>query len=109
MTQPNSEEFLKQHGGGCQPADLDRPDIPVFTCHVLLSGPDEEGRYAARAANLQGVVGGGHSERQALLSIATAFKAVLADFRRNGEPIPWQNPPATPTAEEQERWIPVHL
>lgn len=104
-----SQDFLKQHGGGCDPADLNRPEIPVFNCHVLLSGPDEGGRYTARTANLQGVVGGGRSEREALLSVTTAFKAILVDHRRNGEPIPWQDPPESPAPGERERWIPVHL
>jgi len=83
--------------------------VPVFDCHVILSGPDEAGHYQARAANLEGVVGGGPSERQALLSIVTAFKAVVADYHRNNEPIPWKQPPDSPAPDESERWIPVHL
>lgn len=87
----------------------DTPPVPVFDCHVLLAGPDETGRYRARAANLDGVTGGGGSERQALLSIVTAFKAVVGELHRNGEPIPWKVPPDLPAAGEVERWIPVHL
>jgi len=87
----------------------DQPAVPVFDCHVLLSGPDDAGRYRARAANLDGVTGGGTSERQTLLSVVTAFKAVVGDFHRNGEPIPWKEPPETPVPGEVERWIPVHL
>jgi predicted RNase H-like HicB family nuclease len=86
-----------------------QPSVPVFDCHVLLSGPDETGRYTARAANLDGVTGAGGSQRQALLSVVTAFKAVVGDLYRNGEPIPWKEPPDTPAAGEVERWIPVHL
>lgn len=100
-----SDDFLKRHGGGCEPA----ADVPVFDCHVILSGPDEAGKYSARAANLRGATGGGTTERQALLSVTTAFKAIVADHYRNGESIPWVDPPETPRDGEVERWIPVHL
>ena len=63
----------------------------------------------ARAANLDGVTGGGTSERQALLSIITVFKAIVSDYHRNGEPIPWKTPPVKPADSEVERWIPIHL
>jgi predicted RNase H-like HicB family nuclease len=91
------------------PPISDQPAVPVFDCHVLLSAPDATGRFQARAANLDGVTGGGSSERQALLSVVTAFKAVVGDLHRNGEPIPWKEPPEAPAAGEVERWIPVHL
>ena len=103
-----TSEFLKQHGDGCDPANTPAA-VPVFDCHVILSGPDETGQYKARAANLRGVTGGGTSERAALLSITTAFKAIVADHHRNGEAIPWQEPHETPKNGESERWIPVHL
>lgn len=83
--------------------------VPVFDCHVLLAGPDENGRYTARAANVAGITGGGNSERQALLSVVTAFKAIVTDLHKHGEPIPWKNPPDEPAAGETERWVPVHL
>jgi len=104
-----SSDFLQQHGSGCEPDPARQAEVPVFNCHVILSGPDENGTYTARAANLQGVTGGGNTERQALLSVTTAFKAIVADHHRNGEAIPWQDPPESPRSGETERWVPVHL
>ena len=100
---------MKEPLSGNELPVTDNAGVPVFDCHVILNGPDENGLYKARAANLRGVVGGGNSERQALLSIVTAFKAVVADYHRNGEPIPWNDPPESPGDGEVERWIPVHL
>ncbi len=94
---------------GCDSSKPPASDVPVFDCHALLAGPDANGRYQARAANLPGVVGSGQTERQAMLSLVTAFKAIVADHRRNAEPIPWKQPSETPKDGEVERWISVHL
>ncbi|MFQ5732502.1 MAG: hypothetical protein ACE5KM_11190, partial [Planctomycetaceae bacterium] len=60
-------------------------------------------------ANVAGINGGGNSERQALLSVVTAFKTIVTDLHKHGDPIPWKVPPDQAADGETERWVPVHL
>ena len=80
----------------------------MFDCHVLLRRTDS-GSYAARTANLDGVVAAGPTEREALMAIVGEFKRTVESLVRAGQPIPFRDPPEPPAGDEVERWIPVHL
>ena len=83
--------------------------VPVYNCVVIVSPRNEAGVVVARVATLPDVVGEGESERQTLQKIVAEFKARLIRHRASGEAIPWLDPPQTPRAGEQCRWIAVHL
>ena len=83
--------------------------VPVYNCVVIVSPRNAAGFVVARVATLPDVVGEGDSERQALQKIVAEFKARLIRHRASGEAIPWLDPPQTPRAGEQCRWIAVHL
>lgn len=82
---------------------------PVFNCRVIVSGPDEQGRYHAVAAQLPIAKGEAGSEREALSQVAQTFKAHVGWHHRRSEPIPWTEPPLTAAPTDRERWIPIHL
>ena len=82
--------------------------VPVYDCHVLLSGPDESGAYRARLAAFDGITATGSTERDVLLAIVKAFKDRLIRLSEAGEKIPWKTT-ESPAPGEVERWIPVHL
>ena len=90
-----------------QPLPITDSPVPVFDCHVLLR-PTATG-YSARAANIDEVTSTGPTERDALRAIAKAFKERVEKHVAAGESIPFLTEPKTPSDDEVERWIPVHL
>ena len=84
--------------------------VPVFDCHVLLAKPSVAGApWRARCAAAPQIESEGATERAALQALVTRFKFFLHEHRLRNEPIPWQQPELTPSPNEVERWIPVHL
>jgi hypothetical protein len=83
-------------------------DVPVFGCIVYVS-TNPQGEVRSRVANLAGLECTAASERQALGAIVAAFKERLAELLRSNTPIDWIEPPVEPEANEQKRFIPVHL
>ena len=82
-------------------------DVPVFDCVVYVAR-DEAGTIHARVANLSGLVEEAASEREALEKLVRRFKAQVAQLVQSGTPVPWIEP-TPPRADEQTRYIPVHL
>ena len=104
------ENASPEHSHGLPLTDPSANDaVPVFDCHVLVRGPDGEGRFTARAAALPGITGEGPTERDALRNVVAEFKAAVARYLEAGETIPWSSAPEQAGADEVERWIPVHL
>lgn len=86
------------------------PDpVPVYDCHVILSGPDAHGRLTGRVTTLPGLQAAAASERALLTELVRQFKQVLVDCRTAGRPVPWIAHPDAPRGDERQRWIPVHL
>lgn len=84
--------------------------VPVFDCHVLLTKPSSpEERWRARCSRAPHIVADGATERDTLMAIVSRFKFFVHEHHVRKEPIPWTDPPATPTNGEVERFIPVHL
>lgn len=83
--------------------------VPVFSCHVILSVPDESGRRRARVSNLPNLTAIGASEREVLMAIVKQFKSTVQEWTASGQPIPWSETPDQPAPGELERFIPVHL
>ncbi len=81
--------------------------VPVFNCIVYVASCPEGVR--ARVANLAGLECTAASERQALSQLAAAFKGRMAESLKRQEQIALLEPPPPPCADEQTRWIPVHL
>jgi len=100
MSPPPDLPLVSPAGGG---------DVPVFNCVVLLRTEEETSRVRARAANLDGVVATGATERDALMAVSKEFKTVVQGFLNNGEVIPFLDPPRKPESDEQERFLPIHL
>ena len=89
--------------------NTDPPEpIPVFSCIVYVSSGDG-GQVRARVANLPDLQCVAASEHQALATLVPAFKKRLIELMQKGVPIPWIDPPVDPEAQEQQRYIPVHL
>lgn len=84
-------------------------EVPVFTCHVIVSGPDDAGRYRAVAAQFPDLSAEGPSERHVLAEITQSFKIRLAWRIARGEAISGAEQPVQPAPGDRERWIPVHL
>ena len=83
-------------------------DIPVFNCIVYVL-KDGSGAVRARVANLAELQINAGSEREALSKVVAAFKQRVGELVKQGEPIPWIDPPFAPEAGEQTRLIAVHL
>ena len=83
-------------------------NVPVFNCvvHVLR---DATGNVSARVANLPNLVSTGGTERDTLAKIVKEFKQYLRQLADTGTAIPWVDPPSPKEANEQTRFIPVHL
>jgi hypothetical protein len=82
--------------------------IPVYDCHLYLSGPDEQGVIHARGATLDEIGAEGRSEREVLASAVAKFKAAISGYTATGQAIPWHAPePIRP--DERQRLIPVHF
>lgn len=84
-------------------------NVPVFDCHVILSFSDAPQTVTARVAKLPGIIGTGGTERDALLDVVRKFKEQMQAYVDKNETPPWLDAALTPSDDEQERWIPVHL
>lgn len=84
-------------------------NVPVFDCHVILSFCEAPQTVTARVAKLPDVTGTGGTERDALLDVVRNFKKRMQTHVDKKETPPWLETPITPSGNEQERWIPVHL
>ncbi|MEQ9410164.1 MAG: hypothetical protein RIK87_20685 [Fuerstiella sp.] len=87
----------------------DGQNVPVYSCHVILSRPDNTGRLSGRTANLAGISAEGTSERDVLTSIMKQFKAAVQRYAQSNQSIPFLDPPEAPGPGDVERFIPVHL
>jgi hypothetical protein len=85
-----------------------RPKVPTFACLIYVSSC-EDGKVAARVANLAGFELTAATERDALLRISKQFKAEVMKKTQAGETIAWIDPPPPPSEHERVRSIPVHL
>ena len=83
-------------------------DVPVFDCHVIISGPNEDGQLSGVVSTLPEVAATASNERDLLRKISTDFKATVQRYTSEKRTIPWQ-PARKPEAGESQRWIPVHL
>ena len=83
-------------------------DVPVFSCLVYVRRGDD-GSVQARVANLSGIQDTAATERGALGKVVSAFKQRVAELVRSASPIPWIDPPLPAEADEQQRFIAVHL
>jgi hypothetical protein len=94
-----------------QPASgnqLLQPAVPVFRCLIYLSRPPSGGVLAV-VANLPGLEVTAENERAALSRIVPAFKQRMVEYRTEGQPIPWIEPPTPIRADQEQRVVPVHL
>ncbi|GAA5507372.1 hypothetical protein [Novipirellula caenicola] len=83
-------------------------DVPTFGCVVYVSTlPD--GRKKGRVANIEGIEQIAGSERELLQRIVPTFKKTVSDYLAAGESIPWVDPMPAIAADEQKRFLPVHL
>lgn len=83
--------------------------VPVFNCVVILTPITGGTKLRGRVANLADISAEGNTERDVLIQLTRRFKSVVQDCVRNSEAIPWADPPESPTPNEQQRFIPVHL
>ena len=88
-------------------ADINPP--AVYSCHVILSVPDEQGFRTARVANLPQICVRGTTERDLLFAVVKEFKSFLTEGLRDSGELQWAEPPQEPQSGEQQRFIPVHL
>ncbi len=83
--------------------------VPVYDCHVIISGPDAEGRLTGRVTTLPGLTATARSERELLIQLVREFQKALQRYRSEGRPIPEIERPDAPGPGERQRWVPVHL
>jgi hypothetical protein len=83
--------------------------VPVFNCRAYVSARREDGLVHARAAELSDLRTSGTSEREALQHLVGAFKIIMAQCLSEGRKIPFLAAPHPAEADEQERFIAVHL
>ena len=74
---------------------------------VYISKVDE--KLQGRVANLDGITVVGESERDVLASVVQQFKSAVSEILASKEEIPWIDPPLPKDADEQKRFLPVHL
>ncbi len=89
------------------PIQPDQP-VPVYDCHVIVSGPDADGKLHGIISNLPELTAWAKDERALLRKLVDQFKDRLREYHRQQVAIPFQ-PKATPQPGERQRWIPVHL
>lgn len=87
----------------------DAASVPVFSCHVILTPPGDDGKIVGRTANLSEISASGATERDVLKSLMQQFKTRVKQSLDAGQPVPFLDPPQTPGQGEVERFIPVHL
>ena len=83
--------------------------VPVYTCHVLVSGPSEQVEYRVSVTSLPGFTATVGNERELLTRLVEQFKRCIIEHRQQGQPVPWIEAPERPANDERQRWIPVHL
>ncbi len=83
--------------------------VPVYNCHVYLSGSVGSGPITARGASLPEVQATGSTEREALQNVVRAFKETIGRYTAAGQTIPWVDPPLPAAAGDRPRWVPVHF
>ena len=81
--------------------------VPTFACIVYVAKTADGMR--ARVANLPDLEFTGNTEREILGRIVPAFKQRVSEWLTAGEEIPWIEPPSPIAADEQKRFVPVHL
>ena len=82
--------------------------VPVYDCHVLISGPDQNGQLSGVVSNLPEIKATASNERELLRKMTDQFKARVMKYISDNEEIPWQES-QKPEPGQQQRWIPVHL
>ena len=82
-------------------------EVPVFSVVIYVSHIDHN--VKARVANLPDLLFTASSEPMVLKQAITEVKRRLASWHETGEKIPWIEPIPEPTADEQQRLVPVHL
>jgi hypothetical protein len=90
-----------------------KPAVPVFSCIVYVC-KTADGTISGRVANLTGddsadIIASGNSERDVLFKLTREFKSRVSRMHGKHQEIPWIDPPHPPLANEQVRYIPVHL
>ncbi|MEW4488849.1 hypothetical protein AB1L42_12255 [Thalassoglobus sp. JC818] len=90
------------------PIDESGSSVPVFDCHVLISGPDADGNCHGVVSNLPEVTATARSERDLLRKISEQFKSRIVEYRQEKKTIPWESQ-KKPASGERQRWLPVHL
>lgn len=89
--------------------DSSASEVPVYNCIVLVQRTPSDATVSARVANLDGIHVSGASERDVLRSAVDAFREKVKSHRNAGETIPFRESPLSPEADEQQRFVPVHL
>lgn len=87
-------------------------DVPSYACVVYIS--EQSGKVSARVANLvksdeSPIVSSGASEREVLADIVKQFKGIVANEIDAGNEPKWLEPAKEKEANEQKRFLPVHL
>lgn len=85
-----------------------KKDTTVYECRVLIC-PEAEGGYSVHATKLPGVSSQGETVAEALHNIEEAFRGAIADYKANGEDIPWDDAIIDRTEGSLERWILVNV
>ena len=102
------EPTQKPEQGEVDAADRKPAEVPVFNCIVYVSN-QATGAVRARVANLPALEFTAGSQREALSKAVTTFKQQIGELVKEGETIPWIDPPFAPEPGEQTRLIAVHL
>lgn len=90
------------------PIQPGQQSVPVYDCHVLISGPDQNGLLTGVVSNLPEIEATASNERDLLRKITDEFKARVIKYTSENREIPWQAN-QKPESGQQQRWIPVHL
>ena len=83
--------------------------IPTFSCHVILTPPQNGKPFQGRTANLEGIQVEAATERDVLMAIMERFRTEVRKHTESGQEIPFVDPPEEPGAGELVRFIPIHL
>ena len=69
--------------------------------HTVYLLPEEDGGFSAFAADLPGCVSQGDTQEEALANIRESMEALIATYRKQGQPIPWEAGDALRWAAEE--------
>lgn len=81
---------------------------PVYDCHIIISGPNDQGTLHGVVSNLPQITATAKDERALLRKLVDQFKTVLIEYSKQNQEIPWVSK-AKPEPGQQQRWVPVHL